>query len=107
MAVNDEARPQTVIGQLFPDVIRMAINLCVRSITKMSRKPRSGERCSGVLRRSRRGVADGDDAACGGSPFNENNPTGLSGREAEMGKLIRRTLRPILNIVPNLSPRQV
>src|SRR5262249_61668845 len=81
MAVNDEARPQTIIGQLLPDVVRMAIDLRVRAVAEMSRKPRPGSRRVGDLNRSRGGVADGDDDARGGRPFDEINRVGPLGRE--------------------------
>src|SRR5262245_44030947 len=44
MAVNDEARPQIIIGQRLPNVIWVAIDLRVRSVAKVSRNPRPGAR---------------------------------------------------------------
>src|SRR5262249_28297782 len=100
MAVNDETGPQIIIGQLLPDVVRMAINLRVRSIAKMGRKPRSGERRSGDLSRSRRSVADGDDDACGGGPFDEIYRVRPFGRERNDANTSARGVLPFLEFVP-------
>src|SRR5262245_12256722 len=100
MAVDDETRPKIVIGQLLPDVIRMAIDLRVGAVAEMGRKSRPGARRVGDLRRSRRGMADGDDDACRRRPFDEINRFGPFGRERDDADPPARGVLPSLKLVP-------
>src|SRR5215510_2496090 len=100
MTVDDETRPQIIIGQLLPDIIRMTIDLRVRAVAEMGRKSRSRARRVGDLRWSRRGVTDGDDDARSHCPFDETNRFGPFGRERDDANPPARDVLPSLKLAP-------
>src|SRR5262245_4783084 len=100
MAVDDEARPKIVIGQLLPDVIWVAVNLRVRSVAEMCRELRPGARRVGDPRRIRRSVADGDDDARRSHMFNELNRAWPFGGECDNADPAARGVLPSLKFIP-------
>src|SRR5262249_23482151 len=100
MAVDDKARPQIIIGQLLPDVVRMAIDLRVRAVAGVGRKPSSRSLGSGDRSGSSRSVADGDDYSGGRRPFDEINRVRPFGRERDDANPSARGVLPFLKFIP-------
>ena len=65
-AVHDEIRHQAVLGELFPDVVRVAAEDLVRTVAEVGGKGCTGGNCLGDLRAAGLGVADGGDDSFAG-----------------------------------------